>query len=95
MLAEAAFLAKTQERAAQGQGGYVDATEVFKRLKGAANPPVAKPKISGAQLYTRSSGERGISIRKRGKMYLAEFDSDLSAASLRAAFERFLKQRKG
>lgn len=94
LLAEAAFLAKIQARAAQGQGGYVDATEVFKRLKAAANPKVAKPKISGAQHYARSAGERGISIRKRGKIYTAEFDSDLSASSLRAAFEQFLKQRK-
>ncbi len=94
LLAEAAFLAKTQIRAAQGQGGYVDGAEVFKRLKAAANPKVAKAKTPGAQLYARSKGERGISVRKRGKSYLAEFDADLSASSLRAAFEQFLKQRK-
>ncbi|WP_162798392.1 hypothetical protein [Sulfitobacter sp. SK011] len=72
----------------------MDATEVFKRLKAAANPKVAKPKVRGAQLFDRSTGERGLSIRKRGKTYLAEFDADLSEASLRAAFDRFLKQRK-
>lgn len=94
ILKEAAYLAQTQAKAAKGQGGYVDATDVFKRLKAAANPATKKPKTSTGTLYARSTGERGIMVKKQGKQVQMSFDANLSDASLRGAFEQFLKTRK-
>jgi ParB family chromosome partitioning protein len=94
ILTEARYLAKTQTKAAQGQGGYVDAAEVFKRLKMAAKPAPKTAKLRVGTLYARSSGERGIMVKKQGKQVQMAFDADLSDTSLRAAFENFLKARK-
>lgn len=94
IIEEAKFVAATQARAAQGKGGFVDAQEVFKRLMAAAKPKQKAPKAITGTLYARSSGERGIMVRKQGKQVKMEFDADLSEASLRGAFESFLKKRK-
>ena len=94
ILEEAAFLAKTQQKAAQGQGGYVEAAEVFRRLKAAAKPKVRPTKVTAGKLFARSTGERGIMVKKQGKQIRMEFDADLSEASLRGAFEIYLKSRK-
>lgn len=95
MLEEAKYLAKTQAKAAQGQGGYVDAAEVFKRLKAAAKPKVQKPKSKSGTHYARSTGERGIMVKKQGKQINIAFDADLPERTLRAAFDAYLKARKG
>lgn len=94
LLEEAAFLAKTQKRAAKGQGGYVEAAEVFKRLKAAAKPAPKTAKVATGTLFTRSKGERGIMVKKRGNQVQMSFDADLSPASLRMAFENYLKASK-
>lgn len=94
ILEEARYLAKTQAKAAQGQGGYVEAAEVFRRLKAAAKPKTKPAKVSAGKLYTRSSGERGIMVVKKGKQVQMAFDADLTDNSLRAAFESYLKARK-
>lgn len=94
VLDEARYLAKTQAKAANEQGGYVEAAEVFRRLKSAAKPKVKPPKVSGGKLYTRSSGERGIMVSRKGKQVQMAFDADLTDNSLRAAFEAYLKARK-
>jgi ParB family chromosome partitioning protein len=94
VLDEAAFLAKTQQRAAAGQGGYVEAAQVFKRLTRAAKPKVAKDKTPTDTLYRRSAGERGIAVKRRGNQVQMTFDADLSASALRAAFENYLKAQK-
>lgn len=95
VLAEAAVLASMQARAAAGQGGYVEAAEVFRRLTRAARPkaPVAKPEAG--KVYRRSAGERGIAVKKRGNEVQMTFDADLSASALRGAFESYLKAQKG
>lgn len=85
-------LAAQQAKARNGLGGFVDAPGVMKRLKAAAKPPVA-PKADGAKTFARSPGERGITMRRKGHRTVLEFDSGLSEASLRGAFEAFLKAR--
>ncbi len=93
ILEEAKFLTATQGRAEKGQGGYVDASDVFKRLLAAAKPKVKAAKVSAGKLYARSSGERGIMVKKQGKQVKIEFDADLSDGPLRAAFDAYLKAR--
>ena len=94
VLAEARYLGTTQARAAKGQGAYVDAADVFKRLMAAVRPSQKVAKVSTGTLYARSKGERGIHVTRSGKQVRMAFDADLSDASLRAAFESFLKARK-
>ena len=94
VLEEAKFLTTSQGRAARGQGAYMDAAEVFKRLVAAGKPKPKVAKVSTGTLYTRSRGERGIHVTRSGKQVRMAFDADLSDASLRAAFENFLKARK-
>ncbi|NEK24881.1 ParB/RepB/Spo0J family partition protein [Sulfitobacter sp. JBTF-M27] len=94
ILEEAAFLARTQQKAAKGQGGYVEVAEVFRRLKAAAKPKAKAPKVAAGKLFVRSKGERGIMVKKQGKQISMAFDADLSEASLRGAFENYLKARK-
>lgn len=91
---EAHFLAQTQARAGQGLCGYVEAAEVFKRLKAAAKPAPKVAKAVTGKVFQRSQGERGIMVKKRGNQVTMAFDSDLSDASLRGAFEAYLKSRK-
>jgi ParB family chromosome partitioning protein len=95
IMTEARYLAQSQAKAAKGQGGYIDAAEVFKRLKGAAKPAAKTAKVNTGKHYARSTGERGIMVKKQGKQIQMAFDADLSDASLRGAFEQFLKSRKG
>lgn len=94
ILEEAKFLAQTQSRARQGQGGYIEAQEVFKRLTRAAKPKPTVAKVNAGTLYTRSKGERGIMVKKQGKQVNMSFDADLTDNSLRAAFENYLDARK-
>ena len=94
IMEEAAFLAKSQARATQGKGAYIDAQEVFKRLVSVAKPKVKTAKVSTGKLYARSSGERGIMVKKQGKQVHMAFDADLSDGALRAAFESYLSTRK-
>ncbi|WP_370402771.1 ParB/RepB/Spo0J family partition protein [Sulfitobacter sp. JB4-11] len=94
ILEEAKFLAQTQARAAKGQGGYVEAQEVFKRLMRAAKPTAKVAKVTTGTLYARSQGERGIMVKKQGKQVQMSFDADLTDGSLRAAFENYLSARK-
>ncbi len=94
ILTEAKYLAQTQAKAAKGQGGYVDAAEVFKRLKTAAKPTAKPAKTRTGTLFVRSQGERGIMVKKQGKQVQMAFDNDLSDGALRGAFEQFMKARK-
>ena len=94
VLQEAAFLAQTQARASKGQGGYVEAADVFKRLQAAAKPKPKVAKTATGKLYNRSSGERGIMVTKRGNRVQMAFDADLSDSALRVSFENYLKARK-
>jgi len=95
IMEEAKFLARTQAKAAQGQGGFVEAADVFKRLKAAAKPKAKPAKVTTGQVYARSGGERGILVKKQGKQVSMVFDADMSEASLRGAFDAYLKARKG
>ncbi len=94
VLKEAAFLAQTQQRAAKGQGGYVEAADVFKRLQAAAKPKPKVAKTATGTLYKRSAAERGIMVTKRGNRVQMAFDADLSDGALRVSFENYLKARK-
>lgn len=94
VLEEARLLAKTQARAAQGEGAYLDAATVFKRLTAAAKPKSKTPKIRTGTHYARTKGERGITVTKKGNQYIAAFDADLPDSALRLAFDSFLAARK-
>ncbi|MFK7752558.1 MAG: ParB/RepB/Spo0J family partition protein [Sedimentitalea sp.] len=92
---EAKNLASEQSRARDGNGGFIQPQQVMKRLKSAANTSPKPPKAATHKVYKRSDREQqGITIRKRGNRYLAEFDAKMSNDALRSAFESFLSQRK-
>jgi ParB family chromosome partitioning protein len=94
IIEEASFLGQSQARAAQGKGAYIDAQDVFKRLVAVAKPKVKVAKVNTGKLFSRSSGERGILVKKQGKQVHMAFDADLSDGALRAAFESYLNTRK-
>lgn len=94
LLAEAQKLAVEQARAQEGQGGFVEAPEVMKRLKSVAKPKPKTAKIPGAKTYKRPGAQRGITVRKKGRRYQMEFEDSMTDSALRAAFDQFLNDRK-
>lgn len=94
VLAEARQIAQQQAQAAKGQGAYIDAAEVFKRLTAAAKVKKAPAKVSTGKLFSRAEGEPGIHVTRQGKKVKIAFDADLPEDALRGAFEAFLKARE-
>ena len=92
--AEAKLLARQQDHARKGQGGYVDAAEVFKRLRTAGKPAPKPAKVSTGTLYAGAGKDGGIMVRKQGKQVRMEFAADLPEEALRAAFDAYLSARK-
>ncbi|WP_371229755.1 ParB/RepB/Spo0J family partition protein [Roseovarius sp. 2305UL8-3] len=92
LLQEAAAIKREQEQARAGRGSFVDAVAVMRRLTRAAKPASAAP-VNPAQVYRRGAGEAGISVRRRGRKVVMEFEDALSRDSLEAAFKAYLKDR--
>lgn len=96
VLAEAERVAARQQTARNGRGPFVDPADVIKQLKQAAEAPKVKPVRKVDEVtYRRGTGEKGIVARKRGRRVQLEFEDSLSEASLRGAFDAFLKAQFG
>jgi len=96
LLAQAACIEAQQQSARNGRGPFVDPADVVKQLRRAAEEPKAKPaRKPNESSYRRSVGEKGITARKKGRKFQLEFEDTLSEASLRGAFDVFLKDRFG
>jgi len=96
LLAQAARIEAQQQSARNGRGPFVDPADVVKQLRRAAEEPKAKPaRKPNESSYRRSVGEKGITARKKGRKFQLEFEDTLSEASLRGAFDVFLKDRFG
>jgi ParB family chromosome partitioning protein len=94
LLAQAARIEAQQQSARNGRGPFVDPADVVKQLRTAAEEPKVKPpRKSEEAVYRRSTGEKGITARKKGRKFQIEFDESLSEASLRGALDIFLKAR--
>ncbi len=92
LLQEAAALMREQEQARAGRGSFVDAATVMRRLSRAARPTPETP-ANPTQVYRRGAGETGISVRRKGRRVVMEFEDALSRDSLEAAFKAYLKDR--
>jgi ParB family chromosome partitioning protein len=79
--------------AARRAGAALAPAQVIARLRQAGKPP--RPKQALGTVYRRGPGEQGITVKASGKTVKMEFPAALSEASLRAAFEKYLKHRKG
>jgi len=96
VMAQAARLEAQQQTARNGRGPFVDPADVVKQLRQAAETPKPKPvRKADEVVYRRAAGEKGITARKRGRRFQLEFEDTLSEASLRSAFDLFLKARAG
>lgn len=96
VLAQAAKIEVQQQSARNGRGPFVDPADVVKQLRQAAELPKVKPvRKTDESIYRRSSGEKGIIARKKGRKFQIEFEESLSEASLRGAFDVFIRERFG
>lgn len=93
VLEEAELLAEEQENAHAGMGGFVDATDVMRRLIKAGKPKVEKP-VKAEKIYRRSIHEKGIRVSEKGRKTVIEFDDTMTQTALRGAFEAYLKARR-
>jgi len=94
LLAQAARIEAQQQSARNGRGPFIDPSDVVKQLRSATEEPKVKPlRKLDEDTYHRSAGEKGITARKRGRKYQLEFEDTLSEASLRGAFDAFVKAR--
>jgi ParB family chromosome partitioning protein len=96
VLAQAARIEALQQSARNGRGLFVDPVDVVKQLRQAAEEPKAKPaRKLEESVFRRSGGEKGVSMRKKGRKVLLEFEDSMSEASLRGALDAFMKAKFG
>ncbi|KEJ88135.1 ParB/RepB/Spo0J family partition protein [Sulfitobacter donghicola] len=96
VLAMAARIEARQQTARNGRGPFLDALDVVKQLKIAGEEPKVKPaRKTDDATYRRSSGEKGVTARKKGRKFILEFEDSMSEASLRGALDAFLADRFG
>ena len=88
VLAEAAAIARQQQAARDGQGAYVDAAAVMRRLTRTARP--ARPETPSARA---EYGTPGIAVQTRGRKVTVSFDDGLTREQLEAAFASYLESR--
>lgn len=88
VLAEAAVLAREQRAAREGQGGYVDAASVMRRLTRAGRPARPEVPVENARF-----GAPGIAVQTRGHKVTVTFDESLTRAELEDAFDSYLQSR--
>ncbi|MFD1344355.1 ParB/RepB/Spo0J family partition protein [Litorisediminicola beolgyonensis] len=93
VLAEARAIAAEQETARAGQGAYVDSADVIARLIKVGKPKPAKPKPAPAKVYSGNPDVDGITLRKKGKKTVLEFDEALPRLALEAAFRAYIRDR--
>lgn len=79
-----------EARAIAEEGARLAAPAVLTRLKAAGK--VTAPRKRSDRVVQHRDGN--VSIRRKGKSYVMEFDADLSDAALRSALDLFLKERK-
>ncbi|MCA8880987.1 MAG: ParB/RepB/Spo0J family partition protein [Rhodobacteraceae bacterium] len=89
ILVTAADLAGQQVAARDGQGAVLDGAAVLARLRAAAAPQTESGPVP--PVFRRSTGESGITARRKGKSVQLEFPEGLAPDSLSAAFEHFLR----
>lgn len=88
ILQAASAIAEIQAKALNGQGAALDGAQVLNRLKAAvAQPTTRRP---ADKVYRHTPGERGVAMRKKGRKIVLEYDADLTAKSLRAAFDQII-----
>ncbi|MGY6633142.1 MAG: ParB/RepB/Spo0J family partition protein [Alkalilacustris sp.] len=91
--ARARLLAEAEAIAAERRAGRgVGAAAVVARLNAAAAGP--RPPAPDRTVLRRSPHESGVEVRIRGRRTVLEFDTDLSDAALRAAFDAYLAHRR-
>ncbi|MEP4199170.1 MAG: ParB/RepB/Spo0J family partition protein [Aliishimia sp.] len=91
LLSMADDIARQHTAARAGRGRFLDGAEVMTALKKAARPtPEVSAKQSDQKIYKRSTHDRGISVRSKGRRYVVEFEKAQSKDALRAAFDKFL-----
>ncbi len=62
----------------QARGTMLDGFEVIKRLKNAARPTAApKARLVDARIFRRSSDDKAMTMRKKGRIVTLEFDADI------------------
>ena len=90
VLMAAAVIAAEQAAAREGQGAMISAAQVTARLKSAGQGPSRPAECVSRQV----SGESGVSVRRKSGKVTLEFSEALSTEALRAAFDRFLAERR-
>jgi ParB family chromosome partitioning protein len=91
---EALAIGRVQEAARIGEATYIDAATVMKRLLRAARP--GKPgKAPSGSVYPAEAGKAGVSVRKKGRRVVMEFDDSLTRSELQNSFEAYLTDRFG
>lgn len=88
VLAEAAALARQQQGARDGQGAYVDAAAVMRRLSRAGRPARPETPVDRAVF-----GKPGIAVQTKGHKVTVSFDDGLTRDQLETAFADYLKTR--
>lgn len=92
LMQEAAALVRAQEAARAGHGHLVPPADVMRRLVRAARP-VSEKSVRTGKMYVCGPGEKGITVRSRGRKLQIEFEASLSRSALEGAFDAFLKDR--
>lgn len=92
VFAEAQRIAEEQERARAGQGAYVDAADVMRRLLRAGRTPKAKAPAEKPKLYGGTGKADSIEVRKKGRKLAVEFDARMGKAALERALREFLAE---
>ncbi|KAB2543076.1 chromosome partitioning protein ParB [Salipiger aestuarii] len=88
VLDAAASLARQQQAARDGQGAYVDAAAVMRRLTRAGRPSRPEVPVDRAVF-----GTPGIAVQTRGRKVTVSFDDGLTRDQLEAAFAHYLQSR--
>ena len=94
LLREAGVLLREQEAARRGEGRFVDAATVMRRLVRAARPAPEPAKEAGLH-YAAANHDGAIMVRERGAKIVVELDGALGREALEQAFSAFLDKKFG
>lgn len=92
VLMAAAVIAAEQAAAREGQGAMISAAQVTTRLKSAGQGP--RPSRPAERASRQVFEESGVLVRRKSGKVTLEFSEALSTEALRAAFDRFLAERR-
>ncbi|WP_425041622.1 ParB/RepB/Spo0J family partition protein [Primorskyibacter sp. S187A] len=93
VLAEAERLSALQSKKRAQQSAPLDAPAVMKAFKAALTEPKSAENKAVAQEFAGGGEGATISVRKKGRKTLVEFDETISNAALLSAFEAYLANR--